>query len=151
MLAVIRIRGDTKMRHDFRQALSLLKLHKTNHLVLVEEKDRGQVNKVRDFVAYGPIDAQTLALVLEKRGRVPGDKRLNAQWLAHAKIKDFETLAGAILKDIVELDKRKIKPVFRLKNPRKGFGPQGKKGAVGVGGVLGNNNQAINELIRQMV
>jgi hypothetical protein len=47
--------------------MKMLRLHKVNHCVFVPEDPhyRGMVQKVKDYVAYGKVDAKTLAEVLE--------------------------------------------------------------------------------------
>jgi len=39
------------------------------------------VQKVKDYVAYGKIDAKILAEVLENRGRLEGDTRLTEEYI----------------------------------------------------------------------
>jgi large subunit ribosomal protein L30 len=151
MLAAIRIRGSTKMRHDHTLALSILGLHKTNHLTLVDDKDRGLVRAVEDYVAWGTMDAHTLAALLEKRGRLAGNKRLAAETLKAAKIKTFDEAAAMLLTDRHALDSMGLKPVFRLGNPRKGMGKGGKKARVPFGGVLGNWGADLSTLIQSMM
>ena len=55
--------------------MKMLRLHKVNHCVLVPENPhfKGMVQKVKDYVAYGKVDAKTLAEILENRGRLEGD------------------------------------------------------------------------------
>ena len=94
------------------------------------------LQNVRNFVAYGDVDTDTLALLIEKRGVALDKKKVDAK------------------KVITELDKKGLegaglKPFFRLHPPRGGI--DSKIHYPIRGGVLGDNKKDINELIRRML
>jgi large subunit ribosomal protein L30 len=64
-LAVIRIRGLTRIRKDFVSTLKMLNLNKKNHCVILDDSPvvRGMINKVKDFVAWGEVSEETLKLL----------------------------------------------------------------------------------------
>lgn len=68
-IAVVRVRGLVHVRHDVKFALRTLGLLKKNHCVVVEDSPsvKGTIEKVKHFVTWGPVNAETLA-ALEKRG-----------------------------------------------------------------------------------
>ncbi len=72
MYAVVRLRGQVNVRYTIEDTMKMLRLHKVNHCVFLPENPhyKGMVQKVKDYVAYGKIDAKTLAEVLENRGRL---------------------------------------------------------------------------------
>lgn len=70
-LAIIRIRGVTGIRHDIKNTLNMLNLHRKNHCAVVLKTDAylGMFAKVKDFTTYGIIDDDTYKLLVEKRGK----------------------------------------------------------------------------------
>jgi large subunit ribosomal protein L30 len=68
-LAVIRIRNITKSSFAVRDTLDMLKIQKKFTCVVVENTPSmlGMLNKVKDYVTYGEIDPETLALLEQKR------------------------------------------------------------------------------------
>lgn len=152
LYVVVRIRGESGRKPEERKALELLRLHRTFHAVLVRATPsmRGMLRTLEYVVTYGEIDEDTLALLLERRGRLVGNKRVTKEYLERIGFKDFKELARAIIRG--EVDIRKLpdfKPVFRLHPPSGGF-----KGTIKRhyrdGGELGYRGPAINELIRRM-
>jgi len=130
----------------------MLRLHKVNHCVFLPENDvyKGMIQKSKDYIAYGTVDAQIVAEILETRGRLEGGERLTDAYIAEttscASIKEFAEafVAGKIaIKDVPAL-----KPVFRLHPPRKGHA--GIKRTVQQGGVLGNHGEDIETLLHKM-
>ena len=63
----------------------------------------------------------------------------------------FNDLAEQLLSEKTSLKKIGLKPVFRLKAPRKGYGKQGVKKSFNSGGALGYRATEINKLINKMV
>lgn len=153
MLAVIRIRGRAKIRAELADTLDMLNLTRVNHLVLVPENEgmQGMVKKVEPYLTWGEISKEVLEKLLEKRGRVSGDKKVNAAFLKEKKVKDFGELAGKVLENEKVLGELGIKRVFRLTPPKKGFERKGIKRSYSVGGVSGNRKEKINELILKMI
>jgi len=154
MYAIIRLRGSVNVRPEIKHTLELLRLHRLNHCVVVEENDynKGMIFKVKDYVAWGEISEDTLVSLFKNRGRLEGGDRLNEEFL-HDKtpftsLKDLaHTLfVGEVkMKDLMDY---KIKPVFRLHSPRKGH--KGIKRSVKEGGELGYHGDKINELLHKM-
>jgi len=58
--AVVKMRGTVKTKPDVRRTLELLNLSRTNHCVLVEDNAHynGMLQKVKDYVAWGPSTVQ---------------------------------------------------------------------------------------------
>src|SRR5512145_80356 len=146
MYAVVRLRGQVNVRYTIEDTMKMLRLHKVNHCVFVPEDPhfKGMVQKVKDYVAYGKIDAKTLAEVLENRGRLEGDTRLTEEYIRENTAYDsIQAFAEAVVEGKASLkDVPKLKPVFRLHPPRKGH--SGIKRTVQQGGVLGNHGEDIS-------
>lgn len=80
MLAVIRIKGQVGLRKGVEETLNRLRLKKKYSCVVLEEtnENRGMVKKVKDFVAFGNINDETLKEMKEKRGqKIEGFFRLH--------------------------------------------------------------------------
>ena len=154
MHAIIRLRGSVGIRPEIKHTFRNLRLHKVNHCVVVEENDyyAGMIKKVKDYVAWGEISEDMLAVLFKNRGRLEGGKRLTEDYLReNTPFGSFKELAHALysgevkMKDLMEY---KIKPVCRLHPPRKGH--RGIKRSVKEGGVLGYHGDKINELLYKM-
>ncbi len=153
MYAVIRVRGSVKVRPEHMRTLELLRLDRDNHLVLVKEDvpTRKMLEKVASYVTYGEVSAGTIAGLLEKRGRQPGDKRLDAEFLKKHKLKDFAELAEAVAGGKKRVEDFGVKGVFRLNPPSKGFERVGIKYPYAEGGALGYRGKAIDKLVERMM
>lgn len=152
MYAVVRLRGQVNVRYTIEDTMKMLRLHRVNHCVLVPENPHfnGMVLKVKDYVAYGKVDAKTLVEILENRGRLEGGSRLTEEYIRENTAYDsIQAFAEAVIEGKASLkDVPKLKPVFRLHPPRKGHA--GIKRTVQQGGVLGNHNEDINVLLHKM-
>jgi large subunit ribosomal protein L30 len=108
------------------------------------------IRKVKDFIAYGEVDAKVLEELLANRGRLTGDTHLTDEYVKENSqyngISEFAlALAGgqARLTDVPGL-----KPVLRLHPPRKGY--KTTKRTVQQGGSLGYHGENINGLLYKM-
>ncbi|MGC9514886.1 50S ribosomal protein L30 [Methanocrinis sp.] len=150
MYAIVRLRGSVNTKPDIKDTLDMLRLHRINHCVVVPDSPhyRGMIQKVKDYVAWGEIDEDALASMLEMRGRLNGNRRLTDQFIkektSYGTIKEF---ASALSQGAVSLKDAGIKPVFRLHPPRKGH--RGTKKTVKEGGELGYH-ESISDLIWKM-
>ena len=152
-LAVIRIRGRVGLRKPVVETLQFLRLHRKNHLVLIDDRPsyRGMLQKAKDYITWGEVGAETIALLLKKRGFLPGNVKLtDALVNKYTKYKTMDEFAAAIASFNAELtDLHKIKPVFRLHPPKGGF--KGKiKRPVKDHGELGYRGAKIEDLIKRM-
>jgi large subunit ribosomal protein L30 len=152
MYAVVQVRGVVNTRQDIKDTLKMLRLHHINHCVLIADtpENLGMIRKVKDYVAYGEVDATTIETLLRTRGRVLGDGPLTDEYIksnsTYSGIVDFaQALANgeSKLRDIAGL-----KPVLRLHPPRKGY--KTTKRTFVQGGALGYYGQEINTLLYKM-
>lgn len=152
----VRVRGAPGMRRKILDTLSMLRMNKVNHGVLVwgEKSFMGMLNKCKDYIAYGEIDEKALVRLLRVRGKVEGQKALTDEHIKNlTEYKDIKQFAKALLDGKIqyrEKDIFKIKPVFRLHPPRKGHRGTIKK-HYGEGGTLGNVGDYINIIIHKMI
>ncbi len=140
MITIIRISGDVNLDYEIRSTLERLRLKRKYACVVIKKNDinEGMIKKVKDFVAYGPTDKETFEKLLEQRGQLIDKKK---------KI-DFKKAAEEIWKG-KKYEELNLKPFFRLHPPRKGID---SKKHFGVNkGVLGDNKEKINDLMRRML
>ncbi len=150
MFAIVRLRGDVHTRPEIKDTLEMLRINRVNHCVVVKEDShyRGMIQKVKDYVAWGKIGDETLALLLEKRGRLAGNVRLTNQVVKEkTPYSSIEELAKAVNSGNASLKDLGIKPVFRLHPARKGL--RSTKKTAQQGGDLGFR-QDIGDLIKKM-
>ena len=95
----------------------------------------GMLEQVKFFVAYGNIDKETLAKLINARGQKVDGKKFNAEEVAE------ELINGKSLSDLG------FKPFFRLHPPRGGIDSKIQYPK----GVLGNNKNDINKLVERML
>ena len=152
-LAIVRVRGSVGMDRELEYAFRLMRLSRKNHLALLEDtlSNHGAVLKIKDYATWGEATPDTVSLLLEKRGALEGGKRLTEDYvkeeLGYSSIKK---LSEAICSSNVHVsDLPKVKPIFRLHPPRKGFRGSVKKPYPE--GELGYRGEAINQLIMRMV
>ncbi len=152
MYAAVRLRGGVKTRQDIRDTLSMIRLDRINHCVLLPETPNyhGMIHKAKDYIAWGIINTETLAQMLENRGRLEGGDALTLEYLTkNTKFKSFGELAKAICEEKSSLsDVPKLKPVFRMHPARKGL--KGTKRTFQEGGDLGFHGAEINALLNKM-
>lgn len=137
MILVIRISGLVDVSEDIQQALFRLRLRRKYSAVLLKQSNENfkLLRILRNHVAYGPINQETLKELIEKRASFK-DKKIKP-----------EEVINSIEKNSPE--NWPIKPFFRLHPPRKGI--DSKLHFPVKKGVLGDNKEKINELVRRML
>jgi len=152
MYAVVQVRGVVNTRRDIKDTLKMLRLHHINHCVIVPETPEylGMIRKAKDFIAFGEVDAATLATILETRGRLTGNEPLTDEYVkANTKYATIADLAAAIISGEIRMkDVPELKPVLRMHPPRKGY--KSTKRTFVQGGALGYYGKDINELLVKM-
>jgi large subunit ribosomal protein L30 len=152
-LAVVRIRGVSDIHREIKATMNMLRLQKNCHATLLDNRpaNLGMLQKAQHYLTWGEVSKETLALLLTKRGRLVGNKKLSDEYAQKAGKKSLDELAEAIVKG--DMDFRTLpsmKPVFRLHPPSKGFRGKVKQSFV-VGGATGYRGEAINDLLEQMI
>ncbi|RLE49568.1 MAG: 50S ribosomal protein L30 [Candidatus Methanomethylicota archaeon] len=153
LIVAIKIRGDVGASPDVRYTLNLLRLRRKHVAVILEASQSilGMLKKVAEYVTWGELDEETLALLLEKRGRLIGNKKITEEYLKSKGFSSFKELAQALLSGKITLKQLpEIKPFFRLAPPSGGFKKTIKKHYL-AGGELGYRGSAIRPLIKAMV
>jgi len=153
LLGIIRIRGTVNVSKEDEETLLRLCLKKRNSLSLFYDTPaiRGMIEKVKKYVAWGEIDGNTLVLLLEKRGRVKGNNKLDAEFLRKLGCQTYAELAEKIMEgNLNDLLKMGLSRTFYMTPPSKGFGGTIKK-PYSDNGVFGYHGESISELIKRMV
>lgn len=147
-IAIVLIRGLVNLSHSKKKTLEYLRLKQKHACSVVEDtiENRGMIEKVKDYVTYGTIDEAFFKEMLDKRVQTVGDRDIKVDsakiakeyFSGKTKLRDFET-------------NYEIKAFFRLHPPIGGFENKGIKAPFGKGGVLGNRDEKISELISKML
>ena len=152
-IVVVRVRGTISAKRAARDTLDMLHLGKTNHAALVDNRPSfiGMLRQVQAYVTWGEASPETVELMLQKRGRLVGGKKLKDETIETIGFKSLAALAEAIVTCKTEYWKLPgMQPVFKLRPPTKGF--KGKiKRSYRAGGEAGYRGDAINDLIKRMV
>lgn len=139
MIAIIRISGQVDLREGIKSTLDRLRLRKKYTCVVLQENKEisGMLKKVSQYVAYGEIDDEMLKELIIKRGKLTGDKPIEANSVTPliSKIKSGEF--------------GNMKRFFRLQPPKKGFNKRSR--ILYPKGILGNNGKDIALLLRRML
>jgi large subunit ribosomal protein L30 len=151
-LIVVRIRGTVSAQKEARETLELLRLTHTNHAVLVDSRPayKGMLQRVNNYVTWGEPTKETVVALLQKRGRLAGNKKL-AENIEATGYKSIDELAEDIIsckvayKNLPDIEAR-----FKLHPPSKGYKGQ-TKNAFRAGGEAGYRGEAINDLVKRMV
>jgi len=141
MIAIIRISGLVNVNKKVQETLDRLRLRRKYACVLIQEstENLGKLKKVRNFVAFGKINQETIEKLIEKRAKPIDKKKMDS--LIDFKNTSKKVFQGEKLQDLG------IKPFFRLHPPRKGI----KSKIHYPKGVLGDNKEDINKLIERML
>jgi len=151
-LAAVRIRGLTGVGGDVQETLRMLLLNHNCHAVLIDDRPSylGMLKKAENHITWGEVSRETVSVLLKKRGRSIGNKRLTDEYAKKVGYSSLDELAEAIWK--LEVDYRdlpEIEPVFRLHPPRKGF-RGGVKKSYSAGGSSGYRGETINDFLKKM-
>jgi large subunit ribosomal protein L30 len=152
-LVVVKIRGTVRAQKETRETLDFLHLAQTNHAVLIDSRPayKGMLQRVNSYITYGEVTKETVVLMLQKRARIAGDKKLTDEYIQKAGYKSIDDLAEAIVNCKVQFQKLPdIEPRFKLHPPSKGYKGKTKKG-FNAGGEAGYRGEAINDLVKRMV
>jgi len=156
-LFLVRIRGTVHVTGKIRDTLEMLRLNRPMHAVVIPKTSSylGMVNMVKDYVAYGDVDADTLTALIRARGRVMGDEPITDKFVKDAtkgKYADVAAFAKAVVKGEATFKDlgEEAKPIFRLNPPVGGFHGSTKRHYT-VKGELGYRGKDINDLIRRMM
>lgn len=138
MIIAIRISGLVEIPNEVKESLFRLRLRKKYSAALFKETRENELllKKLRNFIAYGKVNSETISLLIEKRAQPLNSKKLDVK----------KVMEGLDKKNLEELG---IKPFFRLHPPRGGI--DSKLHFPIRKGVLGDNRDKINDLVRRML
>ncbi|HLC68396.1 MAG TPA: uL30 family ribosomal protein [Candidatus Bilamarchaeaceae archaeon] len=77
-LAIVRIRGKRNMKPKIKHTLKLMRLHRPNHCIVVEDTPvvLGMLGIVDDYVTFGPVEEKTMESLQAKRGNEKGETKV---------------------------------------------------------------------------
>ena len=136
-LVAVRIRGMSDISQEIKDTMTMLRLTRNCHATLLDNRPayNGMLRKSKDYLTWGEVSQENVTLLLKKRGKLVGDKELTDEYAKELDYKSLDDLAEAIYKVEVEFSSLPdVKPVFRLRPPKKGFKGKVKK-SFAVGGL----------------
>ena len=143
-IALIRLKGMFSLSPTVRFTLASFRLNRLYSCTIVDDSasTKGMIQACKDFVSFGPVEKESIALLLAKRGKTTEGKKLSAAKKPEEikKVLD-EFLTGKKLTDLG------VSSVFYLSPPRGGF--DGSRMSPKPFGPLGKNEK-IGELISKM-
>ena len=77
MIAIVRIKGQVKVRQGVKETMNRLGLKKKYSCLILEKpkpEELGMIEKIKDFVAYGELDNETYKKLVEARGKYSKSK-----------------------------------------------------------------------------
>ena len=82
-VAIVRLRGANKLKKRIEETMKMLRLYNKNSCIVVANTDSilGMLRKIKDYVTWGELDEETFKMLLEKRGRIIGNKSLTEEYL----------------------------------------------------------------------
>lgn len=152
-MVAIRVRGLSDISREIKETLQLLRLNRNCHAVLIDDSPSniGMLRKVQNYITWGEISRENVAMLVKERGRLVGDEKLTDTYAKEIGYKSLDELAEAAHRLEVNYNKlAKVKPIFRLHPPKKGFKGKIKK-SFAAGGVTGYRGDAINDIIERMI
>jgi len=152
-LVAVRIRGLSDISQETKDTLMMLRLTRNCHATLLDDRPayNGMLRKSQHCLTWGEVSQESITLLLKKRGRLVGDKKLTDEYAKELDYKSLDDLAEAIFKVDIEFSSLpQVKPVFRLRPPKKGYKGKVKK-SYAAGGESGYRGDAINDLLKRMV
>jgi large subunit ribosomal protein L30 len=149
----IRIRGLSDISREIKDTLNMLRLTRNCHATLLDNRPayNGMLKKSKDCITWGEVSKENIISLIKKRGRLIGDKKITDKYAKELGYNSLSDLAEAIF--IVDLEFNslpEIKPLFRLRPPKKGFKGKVKK-SFAAGGEAGYRGEAINDLLKRMM
>ncbi len=153
-IAIVQVRGIVGLSQKLKDTFALLKLPKKHSCVLVEANSstKGMLILLKDYITWGEVDQATVKLLLEKRGKLAGNKPLTETYLKEKTKMNYDEFSKAVMEGKIKIKEVPgLKPYFRLTPPTKGFERGGIKLQYSLGGALGYRKEHINELIRRMI
>ena len=152
---VVRVRSDRGVERSIKDTMAMLNLTRVNHATIVTESSTyaGMLQKSKDFVTWGVVDAGTIENLLKERGRMVGDKPVDDAAIKAGSnfksVKDFSKALASGEATMKSVDG--LKPVLRLHPPRGSKGWGGIKRSYVVGGALGFRGDEISSLAERMI
>jgi len=144
MIIALRISGLVEIPQKINEALFRLRLRRKYSAVLLAstKENLALLKKLRNTIAYGTIEHKTLEQLIAKRAQPIGSKKIHPETLV-------VEIANQEKKGKLDIALLGIKPFFRLHPPRGGI--DSKVHFPIRKGVLGDNKEKINDLIRRML
>ncbi|WP_455276116.1 50S ribosomal protein L30 [[Eubacterium] cellulosolvens] len=154
-LVAIRLRGTVGLDPNTIETFNSLNLPRKYNAVFLQKRPEidGMLKKVKDFITWGEVNKESMEMVLRKRGRLTGNKKLTNEFVKEKlQLNSIEEVTKALWDTKMTLKHLRdvgVRPVFRLHPPKGGFKKSTKR-SYKSGGELGYRQDNINELLKKM-
>ena len=152
LLLVVNIHGAINSPAPVRKALTELRVvRKFSASVVPDDAPSvGMLKLCKDYLAWSPLGADFLTILLKKRGMVSLKRALDLASLKKIGYKKHEDLAAKMVKEQLRLSEVEgVRPFFRLAPPRGGF-KRSMRRQFTERGTLGSNPK-LEEIVKRMV
>ena len=153
-IAVVRVRGDALLSPHIKKTFKITKLYGKNYCVVIPNTPEflGIIQRIKDHTTFGEISSDTFLKLLQKRGRLAGNKPLTDDYVKQKLRLDIKQFVAEFFAAKQKLENIPgLKTFFRLHPPIGGFERAGIKKNYAVGGALGYRGKYINKLIERMI
>ncbi len=153
-IVVIRIKGDHNIKYPINDTMRMLRLYNKFTCSIINNTPQyiGMLGSIKEFITWGELNEETFKLLLNKRAKLPGNKKMDESYLklkTNLTIDQFSKEFMSFKKELKDIPG--IKLYFRLTPPIKGFERKGTKIPFSLGGSLGYRKEKINDLIKRMI
>ena len=106
-LAVIQVRGFIGVSKKHKDGMTILGLRRKNSCVLIDNNanNLGALVRLKDYVTWGEANIETFKMLLEKRGRLAGNKTLSEDYLKKSVKQDFSQFCKNFFEGKIKLAK----------------------------------------------
>ncbi|UCC33644.1 MAG: uL30 family ribosomal protein, partial [Candidatus Bathyarchaeota archaeon] len=103
-LAAIRVRGTSDISSEIKETLKMLHLTRSCHATLIDDRPSylGMLRKARNYLTWGKISKESIRLLLKKRGKLIGDRKITEEYAQEIGYKSLSDLAEALYESKVE-------------------------------------------------
>ena len=94
-LVAVRVRGTVSAQREVRETLELLHLTHTNHGLLLDSRPAylGMLQRVNNYVTWGEPTKEIVSMMLQKRAKLTGSKKLTDEYIQKAGYKSFDNFS----------------------------------------------------------
>ncbi|MCC7570388.1 uL30 family ribosomal protein [Candidatus Micrarchaeota archaeon] len=120
IIGIVRVRGMWGVKPKIRETLKKLNLTRVNYITLVPDNPYyiGMLKICKDYVAFGPMNKETIKRMLLKRGEITRNKKIKDD---KEKVQQLDSFLDELSEGKTSMKKFGMKQIVRLKPPKHGY------------------------------